>query len=706
MISYLVCRFEKLTLSNLVKESFGADFPNIFKKRQVDYIFRYLKDIGAKSVLLEFDYIDKDYLEDYSRYYVKCFNNYGHKTARLHFFSNEVSHAFISSALSGSTQNVETLQDSYLGFMVIKPLQKTFIGKTCLKIYDKLNFSNSRKCLTRSYDVDLFGIRLKVESVAFQEQDKVVSACATTAIWSSLHAMLWRNVRDIPACSEITINAINHIDGSINMFPNKELSNKQILRALDVEGLRHHSINLSHIDNVSFFDIVRTHINSNLPLILGADVYSIDNEKQLTKLAGHAVTILGYKVASNGEYAIYIHDDRLGPYARASFVNVCDFAKNIAHLQEENSLSFGLSLQAKNDDSQWDEPHEMLIPYTLIVGTYQKVRLSSEYAVNTCDVIVQEYKKLLDYCLDIAGYENFDRAAFEKYKSSLSFDIKLTEISNLRQEIVNHRYVEPALDEAEMDVLNAKKIAFLTKSYARFHWVASFKYGNSPAFRVLFDATDIPQGNAVAGIFVENKQLADAVLSFFKRFPDLCRTTSSGDLSSERMFFMSFLNALKDVDNDRSQYLDSTYGELRAPLYFKDGEAEDGELLHNPHVVKLYEPTKSTLPELFPEVFDCDGDEAYLIWAVAHDGALIIGQEQNNAGHPSITSFKPARISGELRKKSSGWCINSKSGRYSSLQNNVNQLLDNAVDLFKSIFYRHGDVFVPEYYDAPKCEGE
>ena len=699
MTSYLVCRFEKLTLSNLVKESFGADFPNIFKKRQVDYIFRYLKDIGAKSVLLEFDYIDKDYLEDYSRYYVKCFNNYGHKTARLHFFSNDIEHSDINSALLGSLKHTKKLQSSYLGFMVVKPLQKTFIGKTCLKAYDRLIYSNYRKCLVRAYDVDLFGIRLKVESVAFQEQDKVVSACATTAIWSSLHAMSWRSVRGIPACSEITTNAINHIDGSTNMFPNKELSNKQILRALDVEGLRHHSLNLSDVDKSDFFDMVRTHIDSGLPLILGVDVYSIGEGKKLKKLAGHAVTILGYKSAYDGDDAIYIHDDRLGPYARASFVNIADFDLSVEQWQHKDAISFALTLQAKNDNSQWDEPHEMLIPYTLIVATHQKVRLSSEYAVNTCKVIQQEYKNIMDYCLENIPIDNYDPKDFDKFKSTLAFAVKLSEISSFRQEVVNHCYESGSDNSLNY---NAKKISFLTKSYARFHWVASFTFDGRPAFRILFDATDIPQGNAVAGIFVDDYNYADVVFEFFKKFQIDSKRITDLVHSSERIFFVSFLNALMEVDNDRSQALDLMYGELRAPLYLKEQEAKDGELFVNENAVKLYEPTKKGLTEMFAGVFSSDDNDSYLIWAVAHDGALIIGEELNGAGHPSITSFKPARISGELRRnmESTGWVINSKSGRYSSSYKNANQLLDNAVDLFRSIFYKHDDVFTPQYFDA------
>lgn len=54
-----------------------------------------------------------------------------------------------------------------------------------------------------------------------------------------------------------------------------------------------------------------------------------------------------------------------------------------------------------------------------------------------------------------------------------------------------------------------------------------------------------------------------------------------------------------------------------------------------------------------------------MIWAIANDGALLLGKEINGKGHPSLTGFKPARIAGELRLVAGEkWVINSKSGRY------------------------------------------
>lgn len=136
---------------------------------------------------------------------------------------------------------------------------------------------------------------MTVNSIAFQEQDKVISACATTSIWSALHAIHWKNIRDIPSRGVITTNAINHINDSSNSFPNKELSNKQILRAIDHEKLKHQTEFLKDTSHDIFLNKIMIHINSGLPLILGGEIFSYEESGELKRKAGHAVTILGYK---------------------------------------------------------------------------------------------------------------------------------------------------------------------------------------------------------------------------------------------------------------------------------------------------------------------------------------------------------------------------------------------------------------------------
>ncbi|EPH0543204.1 hypothetical protein N1I02_003167 [Serratia marcescens] len=684
MTPYLICEFEKQTLTNLVKESFKTEFPDIFHKKQIEYIYRYLKDADCKTVILEYDYIDKDYLDDYARYYVKGFNNSGYRSARLHFFSMEFDHSDIEGYLYEgiSIERQERLQLSYLGFMIVKPLPKTFIGRTCLRVYPEINSGIHKKCLSRDYTVDLFGMKLTVSSIAFQEQDKVISACATTSIWSALHAIQWKNTRDIPSRCVITTNAINHINDSSNSFPNKELSNKQILRAIDSEQLKHQTEYLRDTSWDVFFNKIRIHINSGLPLILGGEIFSLEDSGSYVKKAGHAVTILGYK--SSGSRALYIHDDRLGPFARATFKDISK--KN---LNDISLAKWGLELQEKDDDGKWRSPHEILIPNILITVQYPKVRLPYNFANNTCYLIQLIY---CDFVKLAAEKKSQSQVQFQVKAQEenvvLTYDIELREISAIRQDFLNYNFVlssEIYPSESE-EFLKSSRMDFLSKSYARFQWVASFKLNGVAAFKVLFDATDIPQGNAVSAILYESKDCCDAVfitLRHIVKIEPYIDMISS--FKSDGHFFNSFMKAINEDDGGYLHYLDVNYGKLRAPKSLKKGEFHGGVVNQNETTRKFYGKANVTLASICSELVN-DDESSFLIWAIGDDGTLLIGREIGESGHPTLTGFKPARIAGEIRLVDNVLSINSKSGRYSRDYKNTTFLLGNAVDKFKSIF--------------------
>jgi hypothetical protein len=657
VIPYLVCQFSKPTVSNLVKECFGSDFPDILKKPQLNYIYHYLKELGAKSVLLEREYLDKDYLEDFSRYYVKCFKNSGHKCARLHFFDSEINHTSFNEILKkgSSSKKYEALRKSYLGFIVIKPLQETFIGKTCLKQWPSLlpHSPDEKKCLSRQYTVNLFGIDLEVESVAFQEQDKVISACATTAIYTALHGCSWQNEKQIPSSSEITINAINHTLGSSNGFPNKGLTNEQILRALDIAGFRYHKEAVDQVNASELFDTVRCYIDSNVPIILAAQINYLDNSKK----GDHAITILGYAKEA-GNLSFYVHDDRLGPFAKAKI--------------KEVGGKLQLVLQGKNSDGEWLPPHEIVIPSTIIIPTQKKVRIPYSLPMNTCRLIIETYEGWL--------LEPENVSLQKKYSNAVTYSLRLYQLSEIRRHILDYKY---ASSQNDLNKVYEDKAHFLTKSYARFQWVASFYMGRKKAFKLLFDATDIPQGNAVSGIFIENQAYANVVLDILRKYDE---TGNFADRKSSS-FFPSVLKYLRPSKRGLYEHLDEKYGELRAPRYLKEAEFKGGVISINNSVVSYYETSDLSLDDIYPDIKDTD----CLIWAIAEDGSLLLGNEVAGKGHPTLTRFKPARIAGELRNVSGSWVINSKSGRYSKDYSNSTELLENALKRFKGVFCKSRD---------------
>ncbi|MEA1998443.1 MAG: hypothetical protein U9N61_03845 [Euryarchaeota archaeon] len=66
---------------------------------QARYIYKYAKDINANTVVIEHNYTDKDYLIDYSKFYVRSFDVPPTVTKRLHFFSENFSTADFREAI-------------------------------------------------------------------------------------------------------------------------------------------------------------------------------------------------------------------------------------------------------------------------------------------------------------------------------------------------------------------------------------------------------------------------------------------------------------------------------------------------------------------------------------------------------------------------------------------------------------------------------
>lgn len=750
MTPYLVTEFQDTTLSALIRECFGYDFLDIFEKNQVKYIYNYLKSLDAATILLEPRYTDRDFLEDYSRYYVKRFKNDGQVCGRLHFFSCKLNHNALDNLMLGKDSDLsqEHLQAHYLGFVVIKPLSKTFIGKTCLRAKDGEAECPDTKRITKRYDVSLFGIDLHVASIAFQEQDKVVAACATTAIWTALHALPGRDVRQIPSCSEITIAALNYVDGSSNGFPNKGLSHKQIQRSLDVEGLRYHSSTLTKQTLDWFLNLVRAHNDSSLPLILAGTVYGpTSNSKEDEELQAviqellldevppaseadsedttspdpscgvegddpsslflkgqHAITVVGYDFRDDRP-RLYVHDDRLGPYARAELID----AQSFLNLQAENGVPvpeeiqkflctrWALAFSHRDENGIWLPPYEILVPDLSIVPADKKARLPFQYAYGTAITIEDQIRVWME-----AICENSELTS-----EPLRFSIKLSTIGQLRESVLGQSvgykpgddlpagYATPMATAAMIERWENEKLSFLTNPMARLQWDIDFYWGDRKVFKVLLDATDIPLGDAISAIYIHDLLYAEIFLQ------DLKEQKTNASYVDEEQFFSSFLKTLARRDEDYESHLNKTYGALRAPRYVEKTEISENGKGSNETTIHRFDPRKHdrSLAPLFKQVIAA-AETKNLIWAIGREGSLYVAVDEREPkrGHPSMTGLQAARIAGEMwwRTDNQGgyWGVNHGSGRYSFDYSAPAELLQNAITKIGSFF--PDDRFEPE----------
>jgi len=219
----------------------------------------------------------------------------------------------------------------------------------------------------------------------------------------------------------------------------------------------------------------------------------------------------------------------------------------------------------------------------------------------------------------------------------------------------------------------------LNRIFPRFQWCAEIRVRKAKVAELLFDATDIPQGNALSAVIVYENDGYDFVVNILKEYCGL------GELEKNfegENFCGALLDHISSRDEDHDTYLDKMYGELRAPLYIRKTEvAQHG--VEDKHREIFYGSTGKGIESAFE-----DGNYENIIWAISYDGALILGKEKDDLGHPSITGMKPARVAGELEYRDSedNWYINSKSGRYSKDYDNANELLKNALVRFGEIF--------------------
>lgn len=284
---------------------------------QAKYLVKYLQNLGVKTCILEEQYIDKDYMIDFQKFYARSFERIEKFTKRIHFFNEEFDEeVFLKSLENNDEKLINRFKKSYLGFIVRKPLEgadkNKLIGRTLLKTYPKEVADEKRIFIKEKYKASLFGIPLEIDTLPFQAQDQGVSACATIALWSALNPLtdIFELKRDSPA--EITEIATSL--PSSRKFPSIGLTFEQMINYIWLLGLDTELIR--RIEEKIIPIVIRAYINAGFPVIAALKL------EKSEKVYKHAVVISGYRYDKGGNIKkLYVHDDQIGPYSRVEASN-------------------------------------------------------------------------------------------------------------------------------------------------------------------------------------------------------------------------------------------------------------------------------------------------------------------------------------------------------------------------------------------------
>ena len=651
----------------------------IKRKRFIGYLNSYInhfsKEKGDISILIEKKYIDRSYIQDYSDYYVKCFNLYKRDCMRIHFFNcSESNLSIVNNFEKVDEKVINNTVKSYLGFIVIRPIPSTFIARACLKRYESPEDKLDHYIISRIVKAHLLGLDFAVETVPFIEQDRVLSVCATSALWSFFNAHSNVDKNQIPSPYQITTTAINMNAMSI-VAPDQMdsgLTIDMMCNCLKTLGLVPQFFEIKEENSAFFYELIHVFVSSNIPVILGLTVYDRKPDAKLKEQGGkglHAVVVLGdelcdavnfqkvnfnFSTKSERLSKLYIHDDRIGPYARL------EYKDGNWNLPYDGRIS---------DDVHNTEFYE---PTDIVIGLYPKVRLPFATVWNFAYYLNENIKVLFDLHPDTKKSDvKIAKTGFE----NILWDFKLEDGSDLKRRIRNS------------DVLSNSKKNFLEMSLPHYCWVVKAYLFSQIIFEVILDATDVSQGKYVIDIIFYKTASKVLFQNLHEYFDKIIKDEGGNAFSELIQHGLWPLYKWFSPESDIFSALDYQFGETKIPKYIKSNEYNNDELKNQKPIVLTSKDDSS--------LFVLDKTQNY-IWAINKDGFLIIGKEDKDEqsefkGHPTLLQGRPGRIAGELHFDGTKWLVNSKSGRYSYPYSN-----DDAEQYVRNVIKDRFSVYYPE----------
>lgn len=234
---------------------------------------------AVKAILIERNYVDKDYRSAYYNFYAKKGQHYRADCVRLHFFDATVN--FDDKALAlGCKDN--RLTDHYFGYMVLRPTGIATIGRTVLS--PDIRSGASRFIITANHKVHLLGYKLTVQGFPSMDQHIDISVCAHAACWSILRHYSERyNLYREYLTHDITMMAHEFDPGGL--VPSKGLQMSHAERVFQEAGTFpvHIARSNSGTPDLAFYRQLSAYIESGFPLF--AAMHS----------RGHAVAVVGYQ---------------------------------------------------------------------------------------------------------------------------------------------------------------------------------------------------------------------------------------------------------------------------------------------------------------------------------------------------------------------------------------------------------------------------
>ena len=230
----------------------------------------------VKAVLVEHDYLDKDYRSTLYNFYAKKGRPYRADCVRLHFFDEKVEFNVPS-----DERSERTLGDHYYGYMVLRPTIRGTLGRSVLS--PDIRVDARGRAIQALHHVHLLGHRLGVWGFPSMDQHVDIAACAHVACWAVLrhYSESYSQYREY-LVHDIARLATGFDPGGIS--PSRGLDEWEAERVFNAAGSFPVIVSRDELTDDEFFGQFLAYLESGFPLFIGMDLDGL----------GHAIIAAGY----------------------------------------------------------------------------------------------------------------------------------------------------------------------------------------------------------------------------------------------------------------------------------------------------------------------------------------------------------------------------------------------------------------------------
>jgi len=227
------------------------------------------------TMVVETEYVDAVYRDCYYSYFATKLKSCRRFCVRLSFFE-----PFFTSINEFFDKEESDIKNSYLGFMVIRPLGQC-IGRNAISPKAKVHPIEEFRICKAEINATCLGVKLRVKAFPHSSQDSEFMTCAETTTWALAEYFgnkyaLYKPLMPSALLASLQSHAVERL------VPSQGLSIQQISMALRQQDF---GCKMYSKENKRFKELFTCYVESGLPLAVAVEGGNI----------GHAIVCIGRK---------------------------------------------------------------------------------------------------------------------------------------------------------------------------------------------------------------------------------------------------------------------------------------------------------------------------------------------------------------------------------------------------------------------------